>query len=140
MRTLRLVLSPRSPHGWYLRNSCTTQYAADYGWDNFLRSHKRILSLLRFWQELGVTVEVRDEGGYWDTQSEDGLRDVLNQYHRLIAMFAGASKDAVEAVGSGLRVDSPIFERPDFERLEHEGWQELKQRLSPPEGGAGERE
>ena len=112
------------PNGWGLRGTCTTQYAADHGWDNFLRCHKRILSLLRFWQELGVTVEVDDEGRY--TGSEKDLRDTLGRYHRLIAVCAGASKDAAETVGSGLRVDAPVFKRPDFERLEHEGWQEIK--------------
>ena len=114
---------------WIMRHCCTTQYAADFGWEHFLRCHKQVLSLLEFWQHLGATVEVRDEGGYWDTQSEDGLRDVLNQYHRLIAMCAGAMKDAAEATGSGLRVEAPIFNRPDFEHLEHEGMQEVRRQF-----------
>lgn len=115
---------------WEFSATCTTQYACEHGWDHFLRCHKMILGLLELWRQFGVDVEVIDEGRYWDTHSEEELRDVLNQYHRLIAMCAGAMKDAAEASGSGLRVESPIFERPDFEHLEHEGWQDLPKLLS----------
>jgi hypothetical protein len=79
---------------------------------------------------------VDDEGGYWQTRSEEGLRDVLNQYRRLIAMCAGAHKDAAEK--HGLTVKSPIMERPDFERLEHEGWEALPDQLKRSAGRPNE--
>ena len=55
--------------GWLFRGSCKTQYASEHGWEHFLRCHKTILSLLKFWRQMGVAVEVNDEGGFWKTGS-----------------------------------------------------------------------
>jgi hypothetical protein len=44
-----------------------TQYANEPGWAHFLRCHKSIISILDFWQKLGVTAETNDEGGYWES-------------------------------------------------------------------------
>ncbi len=111
--------------GWLFTSSCKTQYAAEHGWKYFLRCHKIILSVLKFWRELGVTVKVSDEGGYWHTRSEARLREALRGYNRLMAVVAGAFKDAADASGRGLRVEAPILARPDFEHLEAEGGREL---------------
>ena len=115
--------------GWLLKSSCKTQYASEHGWDHFLLCHKRIISVLDFWRQLGVTVEVSDEGGYWETRSEEKLRYALKCYDNLVAMLAGACKDAADDAGSGLSVKSPVFARKDFERLEAEGWRELARPL-----------
>jgi hypothetical protein len=111
--------------GWLFKGSCKTQYASEHGWDHFLRCHKMILSILNFWREMGVSVEVRDEGGYWETGSEEKLRAALDGYNGLIAALAGAFKDAGEALGKPGAIESPIFARADFERLEARGWREL---------------
>jgi hypothetical protein len=111
-----------------LKSSCKTQYAAEHGWDHFLLCHKRIISLLDFWRQLGVTVEVTDEGGYWETRDEQKLRSALKAYDGLMAALGGAVKDAAEEAGGGQRVEAPIFAREDFERLEAEGWQEFARR------------
>jgi hypothetical protein len=112
------------------KGSCKTQYASEHGWEHFLRCHKMILSTLKFWRQMGVAVEVSDEGGYWETGSEKKLRDTLQSYNGLIAAVAGAFKDAGEASGKGHSVEAPIFAHGDFERLEAQGWQEFGKQLS----------
>jgi len=111
--------------GWLLKSSCKTQYAGEHGWEHFLMCHRQIISLLDFWRQLGVTVEVSDEGEYWHTRSEEKLRVALRQYDGLIAALGGMCKDAAAEDGHGIAVESPIFDNPRFERLEHEGRQEL---------------
>jgi hypothetical protein len=110
-------------------HNCKTQYASEHGWEHFLLCHKRIVSVLDFWRQLGVTVEVSDEGGYWETRCEKKLQSVLKNYDRLVAALAGACKDAAENAGSGRSVESPVFARKDFERLEAEGWREFARQL-----------
>jgi hypothetical protein len=116
--------------GWLFRGACKTQYAAEHGWEHFLRCHKTILSILKFCRSLGVMVKVNDEGGYWRTRSENRLREILNRYDGLIAATAGVFKDAMHERASGLSVEAPILARKDFERLEAEGWQEFGGRVS----------
>jgi hypothetical protein len=109
--------------GWLLKSRCKTQYAGEQGWQHFLKCHKQIISLLDFWRDLGMQVEVSDEGGYWETRSEQTLRQRLEQYDGLIASVAGMFKDASGAPDGPFRVESPIFDYANFERLEHEGRQ-----------------
>jgi len=131
-RTTRVpaLVSTGAGSGWIFNNYCKTQYASEHGWEHFVRCHKIILSILKFWRQMGVTVEVSDEGGYWETGSEEKLRAALESYNGLIAAVAGAFKDASDASGKGGSVESPIFARGDFERLEAQGWQEFGKRLS----------
>jgi hypothetical protein len=107
--------------GWLLQGFCKTQYAGEHGWENFLKCHRQIISLLDFWRDLGVSVEVTDEGGYWETRSEEKLRAALRQYDGLVAAVGGMMKDAPDNSGGNLSVESPIFDYANFERLEHEG-------------------
>ena len=116
--------------GWLFKGSCKTQYASEHGWEHFLRCHKMILSILNFWRQMGVTVEVSDEGGYWETKSEQKLRATLESYNGLIAAVAGAFKDASDTSGKGGSVESPIFAHGEFERLEAQGWQDFGKQLS----------
>lgn len=120
--------------GWLFKGSCKTQYASEHGWEHFFRCHKTILSILKFWRQMGVHVEVNDEGGYWNTRSEKKLRAALESYNGLIAAVAGAFKDASDTSGRGYSVESPIFVRSDFERLEAQGWQEFGKQLSQMPG------
>jgi hypothetical protein len=107
--------------GWLLKGFCKTQYAGEHGWEHFLKCHRQIISLLDFWRELGVSVEVTDEGGYWETRSEEKLRAALRRYDGLVAAVGGMLKDQPSNSGKGLSVESPIFDYANFERLEHEG-------------------
>jgi len=111
--------------GWLFNASCKTQYAGEQGWEHFLICHRQIISLLDFWRQLGVTVEVTDEGEYWETRSEEKLRNRLRQYDGLIAAVGGMFKDAAADSASGMSVKSPIFDYAHFERLEHEGRNEF---------------
>jgi hypothetical protein len=115
--------------GWLLKGACKTQYAAEHGWEHFLLCHQRVVSVLEFWGELGVTVEVSDEGGYWQTRDEQKLRSVLTAYDGLMAAVAGQVKDAADDSGEGQAIASPIFARKDFERLEAAGRWELARHL-----------
>lgn len=116
--------------GWLLKGFCKTQYAGEHGWEHFLKCHRQIISLLDFWRQLGVAVEVTDEGEYWQTRSEEELRNKLQQYDGLVAGVGGMLKDASPDTGRGLSVVSPIFECSQFERLEHEGRQEFGKQIS----------
>jgi hypothetical protein len=107
--------------GWRLHGFCKTQYAGEHGWENFLKCHRQIISLLDFWRDLGVTVEVSDEGGYWETRSKVNLCAALRRYDGLVAAVGGILKDQSSNSGMELRVESPIFDYANFERLEHEG-------------------
>lgn len=102
---------------WKLDAFCKTQYAGEHGWEHFRACHLRIIQLLVLWREAGTRVEVYDEGGYWETRSEEKLRSELEEYDRFIAALGGVFKDAY---GDG-EVIAPIFDYPNFERLEHEG-------------------
>ena len=107
--------------GWLLKGFCKTQYAGEQGWEYFLKCHRQIISLLDFWRQLGVIVEVNDEGEYWQTRSEEKLRNKLQQYDGLVAAVGGMLKDASADDDNGLSIVSPIFDYANFERLEFGG-------------------
>ena len=122
MSQFRTKLVPTGFEGsWLFKGSCKTQYASEHGWEHFVKCHKQIISLLDFWRQLGVMVEVTDEGEYWQTRSEEKLRNKLQQYDGLVAAVGGMLKDMPNDSGGSLSVESPIFDYANFERLEHEG-------------------
>lgn len=125
--------------GWLLKGRCKTQYAGEHGWEHFLKCHRQIISLLEFWQQLGVLVEVTDEGDYWQTRSEEKLRNKLQQYDGLVAAVGGLFKDAAADSDTGLSVESPIFDYAHFERLEHEGRQEFGGQIAQLQKEVGRR-
>ncbi len=110
--------------GWLFQGHCKTQYAAEHGWEHFLRCHKAVVNLLEFCLQIGLTVEVTDESGYWESRSEEKLRATLEKYDGLVAAVAGVLKDG------GQSIESPIFERKDFEHLEAKGQHAFKAQLS----------
>ena len=111
--------------GWRLQAFCKTQYAGEHGWENFLKCHRMVISLLDFWRGLGVRVKVSDEGDFWESRSIEKLRRRFDSYNGLVAAMSGVLRDA----DSGLSIESPIFDYQNFERLEHEGWQEFGGRI-----------
>jgi hypothetical protein len=112
-------LPTKAGGGWRLRHFCKTQYASLHGWEHFFRCHRTAIELLNLWRTVGVNVEIKDEGGYWPGRSEKVLRERVGEMNGIVAAMSGALKDAAE----GLTVESPIFDHPNFERLEHEGQQ-----------------
>lgn len=125
----KTVWPPRYRTRWTLHWFCKTQYAGEHGWEHFLKCHLRVIRLLDYWREMGAQVKVHDEGGYWESRSEKKLRQELGDYDRLIAGLGGVFKDACDASGGRLSVESPIFSYKNFERLEHEGQQEFGGRI-----------
>ena len=109
---------------WRLDAFCKTQYAGGHGWEHFRACHLRVIELLDLWREAGAGVEVRDEGGYWETRSETRLAKEQAEYDRFIAGLGGMFKDANDEG----EVVAPIFNYPNFERLEHEGRQLMRER------------
>lgn len=108
--------------GWRFTRSCKTQYASLHGWEHFRRCHVAAVDLLQAGRQLGVSVKIEDEGGYWPECNETNLRRELTRMNQVVAAMAGALKDEAEASAkqSGA-IDSPIFRHPHFERLEAEG-------------------
>jgi hypothetical protein len=116
--------------GWLFKGHCKTQYAGERGWEHFVKCHRQIISVLDFWRQLGVVVEVNDEGEYWQTRSEERLQAMARRYDGLVAAVAGAFKDAADKTDKQHSIASPIFERNDFERLEAEGQREFGRQLA----------
>jgi hypothetical protein len=112
---------------WKLDAFCKTQYAGEHGWVHFRACHLRVIQLLDLWRGTNTQVEVHDEGGYWESRSEEKLRQELDDYDRLIAALGGVFKDAY---GNG-EVVAPIFAYKNFERLEHEGQRQFGGRIQP---------
>lgn len=106
--------------GWRLAGFCKTQYASLPGWENFRRCHTAAVDLLASLRELGLRVEITDEGGYWPGRDERELRRSVDQMNGIVAAFAGVLKDASDDDGTA-PVQSPIFAHPQFECIEAEG-------------------
>lgn len=106
--------------GWSFQTACKTQYASAHGWAHFEKCHRAVIDLALLWEAAGVGVEIMDEGDYWPGRNPDALRKKLATYNGIVAGLAGAMKDAAEDDG-GPSIQSPIFEHPEFERLEAEG-------------------
>jgi len=90
------------------------------GWDNFLRQHLLIISLLEQIERLGIELTVRDDGRYWETAKTEVLREELERDMRVTAYacsylraFIGDDPDAAS--------QNPMMLHPDFERLAEEG-------------------
>jgi len=103
------------PWTWHWAAACKTQYASIVSADHFVRCHTSIVALLDEAVKLGFTVNVNDEGGYWESRDADQLLERVDHMNRLVAALAGAVHDRI---GDAHRVDGPIFQHPDFERLE----------------------
>lgn len=97
---------------WFWQGWCKTQYASAFGQQHFLDCHLRLVGMMEYALQSGVDVTVWDEGRYWETRDRDVLLNELERMNRLTARIAGRFYD------SGVAVEAPIFEHPEFERLE----------------------
>jgi len=106
-------------------HACTkTQYASLVSLRHFVESHRRVIDLLDAARDLGLTVGVRDDSGYWEHRDEQRLAEAVEQWNALVARIAGPLVDGLEAAAlnaAGLKVDAPIFRHPEFELLEGQG-------------------
>lgn len=92
------------------------------GWDNFFRQHTTVLSFLEALEKLGMTLDVWDQGGYWETASKDLLRKELERSSAITARTLGEAKDQMQH-GEILRDIMPFLTHPQFEQLEAKGEQ-----------------
>jgi hypothetical protein len=100
---------------WYWWCSCKTQYASLVSDEHFVKLHTRLVAVLDAAIALGFTVDVTDEGEYWDARSEAVLVAAVTKMNRLVAKFGGALSDAL---GDEHSVQAEIFKHRRFERLE----------------------
>lgn len=105
--------------GWSWQSFCKTQYASNSecgGTENFLRCHLAVIGMLDHAAKLGILNDVRDEGGFWEKRSVDGLAHEIVEWNVGLAAFVGELKDSL---GSDFVAEITKF--PDFERLEAKG-------------------
>jgi len=104
--------------GWHWSSFCKTQYANEYGLDNFVKCHTLVVGMLDFAKHLNILAEVSDEGEYWEKRDIEALVKEIGEWDSFIAGMAGQLKDALADSKTGLSLYAPILERPDFEHLE----------------------
>jgi hypothetical protein len=108
---------------WSGRGFCKTQYACDPrcgGVPNFLRAHLSVCRMLDHAKELGLIVEVSDEGEFFEKRDVPALVKTVGLWNEQIAAFVGALTDAV-----GTTLEAPIRSFPDFEHLEAKGQNQI---------------
>jgi hypothetical protein len=114
--------------GWSWSSFCKTQYASSPqcgGIENFLRCHICVIRMLDFMKTTGlVTVEVNDEGDYWDHRNLGKLASEVGDWNQFIAAFAGQLKD--QAGREGIQLESIITGFANFEHLEAKGLERLR--------------
>lgn len=100
---------------------CKTQYASNPrfgGAANFLKAHKTVILMLDHMEKLGFTVNVKDEGGFYEKRDDQALVEEVAEWNGMIAAMCGAMKD--DLGNSGYKFESPIGDFPNFEQLEHQ--------------------
>ena len=85
-----------------------------------------MIKLLDFIKSTGLaTVDVTDEGGFWEKRNVEDLAMVIGRWNELVAAAIGAFRDSMP---TGL-LEAPITEAsPNFEHLEAKG----RDRICPP--------
>jgi hypothetical protein len=101
---------------WFWHYCCKTQYASQVSDEHLVRCHLALVHVLEEAERLGIAITVRDETHYWETRSTDRLIGEVRNMNRIVARIAGAFHDAAPEADPR----SPVFEDPDFERLETE--------------------
>lgn len=101
---------------WFWHYCCKTQYASKVSEEHLVHCHLAVVQVLEEAERLGIGITVHDETQYWETRSTDRLVAEVRNMNRIVARFAGAFHDAAPEVS----LESPVFEDPDFERLESE--------------------
>ena len=86
---------------WRCRAFCKTQYAT-----HFVQCHLLVIKMLDLLKESGFTVEVHDEGHFWDTRNLKTLADNINDYTALIKNIFGELKTSCDK--NGFTLQAPI--------------------------------
>lgn len=104
------------PTDWYWHCSCKTQYASTVSDAHFITCHTSLINVLDRAAQLGLQLDVNDEGHYWETRDTARLLIEVAHMNRLVARLVGALSDAMGKAGG--RLQAPIVDHPRFERLE----------------------
>jgi hypothetical protein len=75
-----------------------------------------------------LTVEVQDEGKYWENRDLTKLAREVGEWNEFIAAYAGMLKDKMDQ--EGVVLESAIAGFANFEHLEAKGREQLLKRLS----------
>ncbi|WP_166820089.1 hypothetical protein [Thalassoroseus pseudoceratinae] len=138
----RFGLCQRQNGKWNFSSFCKTQYASNAkcgGLDNFIKAHKSVVTMLDYASEIGLTVKVKDESGYWKHRDTEMLKlpttkakpkflgvailarhDPNGPYSKDNCYFRTAVSDEEARAGVELHVASDLRER--FLELERQGW------------------
>jgi hypothetical protein len=113
--------------GWRRRSFCKTQYASDprYGGiAHFLRCHLCLIQMLDLLKASDlVSVEVKDEGGYWEHRDVQKLAQEVGSWNEQLAGLVSQLRSA--SPGGGHVIQAPITGFANFEHLEAKGLQKL---------------
>jgi len=86
---------------WRSRAFCKTQYAT-----HFVQCHLLVIKMLDLLKESGFTVEVHDDGHFWETRDLKTLADNINDYTALIKNIFGTIKTCCNK--NGFTLQAPI--------------------------------
>ena len=86
---------------WRCRAFCKTQYAT-----HFVQCHLLVIKMLDLLKESGFTVEVDDEGDFWETRDLKALADNINDSTALIKNIFGVLKTHCDK--EGFTLQAPI--------------------------------
>jgi len=134
--------------GWRYSSFCKTQYASNAkhgGVPNFVKCHLCMIHLLdRIGALPTVKVQTNDEGKYgrsfytdnphvaepvytWHEGQYDvkALVEEVGEWNEMIAGQFGALNDLLKTNATGMGIESPITDFPDFERLEFKEQQNI---------------
>lgn len=110
--------------GWQWSSSCTTQYASDSkhgGIDHFLRCHLCVVKMLDCIKQSGLaTVEVQDDGHYWERRDPKALAQEVGAWNEVMAGFFGIMRLAL-----GRKLHSAITGFENFDYLRAKGLERL---------------
>jgi len=113
-------LKTKMATGFQWEGFCKTHYAVNHGLANFLRAHLLVCDMMDAAKNIGLEVDVQDEGEYYNDPKRDvdRLAKEIGGQAAMVSAFAGALKDAV---GGEMSVVSPAFNHPNYEKLEASG-------------------
>jgi hypothetical protein len=93
---------------WTCRSFTKTQYA-----EEFVKCHLLVVRLMDMLKEEGFSVDVCDEGDYWETRDLEKLADNINQYTSMIKSIFGT----LIKKGGFDNIEAPITECENYMKV-----------------------
>lgn len=98
--------------GWHWHSFCKTQYANQYGLENFIKCHTLVIAMLDSAKHLGILKEVHDESDYYDNRNPESLGVTIQKWDNLVASIGGKLKELIAGTKGELTIESPILNGP----------------------------